>query len=282
MKNRPHPFLAHSFDLRALHIAIFSLFVLFFVACRTQKQVQYLQGTIDTAALSRLAIPEPVIQKGDLIGIAVFSDNYAESAFFNQSSGGNISSPSSASGASISGGSFQNMPSYLVDLDGNIHFQSIGILKAEGLTKKQLAIILQEKLTQYLKNPYLNIRFLNYKFTVLGEVSKQGVFTTAVDNVTVIEALGMAGDITMYGKKDSILVMREADGKRTFGYLNVSDPNVVQSPYYYLKQNDVVFVRSDPKKPTASDQSITRTLAIVATAATVLTSLSIIIFNILR
>lgn len=248
--------------------------------------MQYLQGPLDTAALSRINFPEPKIQKGDLIGITVYSDNFTESAMYNQNSGAVPSTqsniPGSFSSGQNNGASTQNMPSYLVDLDGNIHFQSIGQINVEGLTKKQLGQILQDQLSKYLKNPYCNIRFLNYKFTVLGEVSKQGVFTTFVDNVTIIEALGMAGDMTMYGKKDSILVMRESDGKRTFGYLNVSDPNFVLSPFYYLKQNDVVFVRSDPKKPTASDQSTTRTLAIVATVATVITSLSVIIFNVIK
>ena len=257
--------------------------VFFFSACKTQRQVQYLQGTIDTAQLSKVNIPEPVIQKGDMLGITVFSDNFSESAIFNQSSGGNISSQTLISGVSgTQGGTTQNAPSYLVDLDGNIYIHLIGMIKAEGLSKKQLALLLQEKLSAYLKNPYCNIRFQNYRFTVLGEVARQGVFSMPGDNITILEALGMAGDITMYGKKDSILIMRESEGKRTFGYLNVSDPNVILSPFYYLKQSDVVFVRSDSKKPTATDQSTTRKLAIVATAATVITSLSVIFFNIFR
>ena len=254
--------------------------VFFFSACKTQRQVQYLQGIIDTAQLSKVNIPEPVIQKGDMLGITVFSDNFSESAIFNQSSGGSISSQGNISGANGPSSAAPNSPSYLVDLDGNIYVHLLGVIKAEGLSKKQLALSLQEKLSAYLKNPYCNISFQNHKFTVLGEVTKQGVFSMPGDNITILEALGMAGDITMYGKKDSILIMRESEGKRTFGYLNVSNPNVILSPFYYLKQSDVVFVRSDSKKPTATDQSTTRKLAIVATAATVITSLSVIFFNI--
>lgn len=271
-------------QITVLPIYIILLGIVSFISsCKTQRQVQYFQGAIDTAQLSRVNIPEPVIQKGDILGITVYSDNFSESAIFNQGGGGLTSSQTNSSGFNaLSGSSNQNAPSYLVDLDGNIHIHSIGIIKTEGLTKKQLTQLLQEKLSAYLKNPYCTIRFLNYKFTVLGEVTKQGVFSIPGDNITIMEALGMAGDMTMYGLKDSVFVMREYDGQRTFGYLNVSDPNVVLSPYYYLKQNDVILVRADAKKPTASEQSTTRKLAIVAAIATVLTSLSVIAFNIMR
>lgn len=276
---------AYKLILQALNVLIISLFFLSFTSCRTQRQVQYLQGNIDTAALSQISIPEPIIQKGDIIGITIFSDNFAESAIFNQGSGAVSSSQTNNSGVAsnaLTGSAGQAMPAYLVDLEGNIHFQTIGIIKVEGLTKKQLSKILQEQLSKYLKDPYCNIRFLNYKFTVLGEVTRQGVFTVYGDNITIIEALGMAGDMTIYGKKDSLLVMREFEGKRTFGYVDVSQPNVIKSPFYYLKQNDVIFVRSDPKKPTASDQNSTRNLTTIATISAIITSLSLLLFNILN
>lgn len=275
---------AHSRSLLALNVLIISFLFFCFTSCRTQKQVQYLQGRIDTATLSQLNIPEPQIQKRDLIGITIYSDNAAESAIFNQGSGANTSlSGTVSTGINNSQAAVTPVtPSYLVDLDGNIRLQSVGLVKAEGLTKQQLALVLQEKLSNYLKNPYCNIRFLNYKFTMLGEVTKQGVYTSPVDNITIFEALGLAGDITVYGLKDSILIMREIDGKRVFGYMDVSAPNVVLSPFYYLRQNDVVFVRSDPKKPTASDQNTSRNFTIVATIAAIMTSLSVIIFNVIR
>lgn len=256
----------------------------FHSSCKTQKQVQYFQGPIDTTSLAAIKVPEPIIQQGDLIGIQVFSDNANASAEFNgQVTSVTPESQSSAAGVNgITGSSGQNVPGYLVDQDGAIHLQAIGPLKVAGLTKRELSTLLTTELSKYLKNPYFSIRFLNYKFTVLGEVNRQGVYSIPGEHLTVIEALGMAGDLTMYGLKDSILVMREYGGRRTFGYLDVSKAEVVLSPFYYLKQNDVLIVKTNSKKPSAADQSTTRTLAIVATIATLLTTISVIVFNITR
>ncbi len=244
-------------------LGLIPLFLLF-VSCRTQKQVQYLQGPIDTAVLSKIVIPEPTIQKGDILGITVFSDNPAASAEFNQQ-------------VSLEG-RVSIMPQYLVDTDGNIQFYSLGLIKAAGLTKSQLSVLFKEKLSPYLKNPYCVIRFMNNQFTVLGEVSKQGLYSFPGEKpVTIFQALGMAGDLTNFGLKDSILVIREVEGKRSFGYLDVSNPEVIQSPYYYLQQNDVVMVRTHPKKPVVTDQTSMRTLTITATIVSMLASISLII-----
>ncbi|MFT3949718.1 MAG: polysaccharide biosynthesis/export family protein [Agriterribacter sp.] len=249
--------------------------------------MQYLQGPIDTAALSQINIPKPVIQKGDIIGITIFSDNPEASATFNQqitvASGndGNLLS-GGISGNSIGSVSGQNMPGYMVDAQGNIRFQTIGIIKAEGLTKAELALTIQEKLTPYLKNPYCNIRFLNYKFTILGEVTRQGAYGIPGEKISILEALGMAGDMTIYGMKDSVIVMREENGKRSFGYLNVANPEVLLSPYYYIHQNDVVLVKANPKKPGVSEQTTARNLAMIATFATIVTSITVLLNILLR
>ncbi|MBX2924900.1 MAG: polysaccharide biosynthesis/export family protein [Chitinophagaceae bacterium] len=235
--------------------------------------------------MSQINIPEPVIQKGDLIGISVFSDNAAASAAFNQQMTGSLTAESGMTGAAlsgVSGVSGQNMPGYLVDVQGNIRLHSIGAIKAEGLTKTELANSIQEKLTQYLKNPYCNIKFLNYKFTVLGEVAKQGVFSVPGEKISILEALGMAGDMTIYGLKDSIMVIREENGIRSFGILDVSKPDVLLSPYYYLHQNDIVLVKSNPKKPGVSEQTNARNLALVATFATIVTSITVLLNILLK
>ncbi len=248
-----------------LHRCLFLLLITSFLySCRTQKQVQYFRGPIDTAALSKIIIPEPTIQKGDIIGITVFSDNPVANAEYNQQAGGE--------------GGATTTPQYVVDSDGNIQFYSLGLLYVAGLTKAQLATLLKEKLSPYLKNPYCVIRVLNNQFTILGEVSKQGVYSIPGERpVNIFQALGLAGDLTNFGLKDSILVMRETDGRRSFGYLDVSDPGVIHSPYYYLQQNDVVMVRAHSKKPVASDQASMRTLTITATIVSILASISLII-----
>lgn len=249
-------------------------------SCRTTKPVQYLQGPIDTAALSRVSLPEPLIKKGDLVGITVYSDNPEATAVFNQQMNTTLAS-GAASGAGTASGTAgvasQSMPGYLVDVNGNIRFQLLGELHVEGLTKSGLEALLKEKLAgKYLSNPYFNIRFLNYKFTILGEVTRQGVYTIPGEKISILEGLGMAGDITLYGLKDSILVVRETNGKRSFGYLDVSKPEVFASPYYYLQQNDIVIVKASPKKPDVSEAAASRNFARAATITSILVSLTLI------
>lgn len=251
------------------------------LSCRTAKPVQYLQGPIDTAAFSRISLPEPLIQKGDLVGITVYSDNPEATAVFNQQMNTTLAS-GAASGAGTASGTAgvasQSMPGYLVDASGNIRFQLLGELHVEGLTKSGLETLLKEKLVgKYLSNPYFNIRFLNYKFTILGEVTRQGVYTIPGEKISILEGLGMAGDITLYGLKDSIMVVRETNGKRSFGYLDVSKPEVFTSPYYYLQQNDVVIVKASPKKPDVSEAATSRNLARAATITSLLVSLTLIL-----
>lgn len=253
--------------------------LLFIFSCKAPRQVQYLQGPIDTAVLSKINIPEPVIQKGDLVGITVYSDNPEVTAVYNQQMATTAISSATTSAAGLSaaiGQTSPSMPGYLVDANGDIRFQSLGLLHVEGMTRTALEQTLNEKLRPYLKNPYCNIRFLNYKFTMLGEVTRQGVYSIPNEKISILEALGMAGDITLYGEKDSILVMREMNGKRSFGYLDVSKPEVMLSPYYYLRQNDVVIVKANPKKPDITEQSATRRLATVATITSMLVSLALI------
>lgn len=267
--------LYHYIHITAYRRSVLTLlpFFLLFFSCRTPKQVQYFQGPIDTATLSKIVIPEPVIQKGDIVGITVYSDNAAATAPYNQQavSVQDLASPTISNAAS------SPMPQYLVDTDGNIQIYDVGLLHVEGLTRAQLTVLLKEKLSAYLKNPYCVIRFLNYRFTILGEVTRQGVYSIPGETMNILQALGMAGDLTMYGLKDSILVMREYGGQRSFGYLDVSDPDVIHSPFYYLKQNDVVMVRANPKKPVGSDQATMRALTITATVASILVSISLII-----
>ncbi|HRO44584.1 polysaccharide biosynthesis/export family protein [Agriterribacter sp.] len=267
----------NTFFTLALSLLLFS--------CRTTRPVQYLQGPIDTAALSRISLPEPLIQKGDLIGITVYSDNPEVTAVFNQQMNTTLAT-GAASGAGTATGTTgtaaQSMPGYLVDANGNIRFQLLGELHVEGLTKAGLEHMLKEKLAKYLMNPYCNIRFLNYRFTMLGEVTKQGIYSIPGERISILEALGMAGDINMFGLKDSIMVVRETNGKRSFGYLDVSNPEVFTSPYYYLQQNDIIIVKTNPKKPDVSEQTANRNFARAATISSILLSLTLVLVQIFR
>ncbi|MCA0398101.1 MAG: polysaccharide biosynthesis/export family protein [Bacteroidetes bacterium] len=263
-----------------LSIACLSLFAACSGIKKAKKEMVYLrEGNLDTLPNLNVPIKEATIQKEDLLKIVVFSDNPEATAIYNQSSGGadmklssaGMSVPAGSSGGSSSGGS------YLVDRNGNIRFQTLGLIHVEGLTRLQLMDSLAQLLAPYLKNPYADIRFLNARVTILGEVMKPGVYNITDDKISVLELLGMSGDVTMYARRDNVLVIRQKLGKREFARLDLRKANVFQSPYYYLEQNDIVVVEPTEKKPTATDQETTRRIAMIASVATLASTISILI-----
>ncbi len=131
---------------------------------------------------------------------------------------------------------------YLVDNEGNIDFPTLGKLKVVGFTTREIKEDIAEKIRPYLKNPVINVRILNFKVTVSGEVNRPGTVTVANQRITVLEAIGLAGDFTNYANRANVLVTREEGGIRKYARLDLQSPEVFQSPYFYLQQNDYVYV----------------------------------------
>src|SRR5690606_34057286 len=123
---------------------------------------------------------------------------------------------------------------YLVHDDGTIEFPVLGTVEVGGLTRKELVHYLKKEISTYIKNPIINIDIVNYKVTVLGEVNRPGTFTIPDERITILEALGMAGDLNIYGKRDNILVLREENGVRTYSKIDITKSDFIQSPFYYL------------------------------------------------
>lgn len=250
-------------------------------ACTSPRELRYLQGSFDTAALSKVAYKNQVIQKNDLLSIVVYSDNAAATAIYNQPVGGtNISNIGAVVGAEINS-SASALPSggYLVSGTGDIEFSQLGRLHVEGLTKDQLVDLLNSKLAgTFLQHPYYSIRFLNFKITMVGEVARPGMYTIPSERVNIIEAIGMAGDLTFYGLRNNILVIRETNGLRQFGHMDITKPEVFNSPYFYLQQNDVVIVDLNRKKVAANDNQLIRNVSL---AGTILSTFAILL-SILR
>jgi polysaccharide export outer membrane protein len=260
-------------------------------SCGNTRRLTYMQGKFDTASLSEVKVVDPIIQKGDLLTIIVYSDNPTATSIYNQSlistasqsvsgnsGGGNNSSNGGSGGGTGSSSGLANpssplSPGYLVDENGYIQFQGLGLMHVEGLSKSQLRDTLNSRFKDVLKNPYYTIRFLNYRFTLLGEVSRPGVFSIPGESINIFEALGLAGDLTFYGRRDSILVIREMNGKREFARLNLLKPEVIASPYFNIRQNDIIYVIADKKKIAANDQVTTRNVTI---AATIISTLAIV------
>jgi len=239
-----------------------------------------MQGPFDTAKYSIVPPMEPVIRKGDIISIVVYSDNPEATKIYNQSviTTSNTGIIASSGVTQAVGGSAPTSPGYQVDIEGNIVFQGLGKIYIEGLTKEALKDTLDNRLLPFLQHPYYSIRFLNYKFTVMGEVVRPGIITIPGEKINILEAIALAGDLSTYANRDSVFIIRETNNKREFAWLNLTKPSIMGSPYFYLQQNDIVIVEPTKKKSIASDVIVTRNVALAAT----LGSMVAIIYGIFR
>jgi len=236
-------------------------------SCVDQKQIAYFQKGInqpDTLEVAKAYIPK--IQPGDILSIPIGSLNPIASSFFNPFStmpvtNDNPSSQTSTASPGGNGGSSSPSlvqsaaPGYLVDADGNIELPLMGTVKVAGLTTKAAHDTIKNKLKFYLKEPTVSVRFLNYKISVLGEVFRPSVYVIPNESITLPEALSLAGDMTIYGKRDNVLVIRDNNGKKEFGRVNLNTRDVYSSPYYYLHANDVVYVEPSKGRIAQTDKT---------------------------
>lgn len=202
-------------------------------------KLTYFNGLTDTTIASKFKNVEPVLQVNDLLSITVSSLNPEATAIFNSP---NESTPNA--NVATAGNNTLTI-GYLVNPMGDIQFPVLGNIHVEGLTKSQLNAVLFKQLTEkkLLVDPIITIRLLNFKVSVLGEVLRPGVFTVQNEKLSILEALGLAGDITMYGKRDNVMLIREtAKGEKTVRRINMNSNELFTSPYYYLKSNDIVYV----------------------------------------
>ena len=219
------------------------VYTILFVSCVNTKRVTYFNNISDTVLTAAVEGLEPVIQKGDLLSISVSSLSPEVTTIFNAPN-----SPASSSYASST--ALAPAAGYLVNQDGYIDFPMLGRLSAAGLTKKAL----KDQITQQLQDkkllfdPIVSVRYLNFHVTVLGEVNHPGLVTIPNEQVTVLEALGLAGDLTIYGKRNNVLLLRKEDGQKIVRRLNLNSEAVLSSPYYYLRSNDVVYVEPGKNK----------------------------------
>lgn len=216
---------------------IIGIAALFMTSCTPTKQVVYMYDLKDTISGSlqnaRTNFENP-IQKNDQLWISVGGSNPEDLIALNSANGAGSSTSGTLASSSVLG--------YLVEADGKIQLPYIGKLYVEGLTRLELENILTEKFKDYTKNPVVNVRFLNYTFSVIGEVNNKGRFNMNTERTTILDAISMAGDLTDLGRRENVLVIRELEGKRTFSRVNLLSKDLFNSPYYYLKTNDVVYV----------------------------------------
>lgn len=240
--------------------------------CTMRKNIPYFKGLESSNDETSVVQNEAVIHNDDVLTITVSALDPIAVAPFNLP----IVSYSSPGSESIY--STPAMQPYLVDVNGEITFPIIGKIKVGGLKKSEAAELIKRRLEPYLKDPIVNIQFRNYKITVLGDVNRPGSYTIPNERISILEALGLAGDISIYGRRDNVLLIREIEGgKKEYVRINLNDTAILSSPYYYLQQNDVLYIQPNNTRVTAASSAniglYLSTISTLATTATVIISI---------
>jgi len=245
-----------------------------------RKETIYFNEGLDTSRLNQYQLVEPVIQKGDLLQISIASRSSSSNQLFNQ----NYSQGSSAeSGEAQSASSGTAANSYLVDITtGEIKLPLLGIIQADGMTKIQLEKEIIKRASEYLKeDPIVNIRYLNFRVTFHGLVNTPGIKIFSSERVSFLEALGDAGGIAQGGDLRNILIIREQNGKRTMHTIDLTKDNFFESPNYFLRQNDMVYVKPTDRQLKVTDQSVQQRLQFIGLGFSVL-NIILLITNLFR
>jgi len=237
------------------------------ISCASREKMAYYQDIKNLSSSD--ASYAPVLKPDDLLMIFISAPDPEAAAPFNLSTislAGNTSS--GLSNVENSGGQIRYQ-TYLIDNNGFIQFPIIGNIKLGGLSREMALQTIKTSLKKYIQEPIVNLRILNFKVTVQGEVVRPGMFNILTERVTLPEAISMAGDMTIYGKRDNVLIIREIDGKKTSNFVDMTKSDFINSPFYYLSQNDLVVVEPNKTRMNAS--------AVGPNISVILSSLSLLI-----
>jgi polysaccharide export outer membrane protein len=224
--------------MRLINVFCALFLIILSSSCAPRRNLVYFSDMVSKTTDSQVitADTEPKIQPNDLLSITINTLSTESNLMFSVNSN------------NINKNGYFEKEGYRVDKDGNINFPVVGKVNLKGLTIEQAQYTLVNKLNHYVKNPIVNMQFLNFRITVIGEVNNPATFNIPNEQINLLEALGMAGDLTAYGKRENILVIREMDGKRSIVRININNRDILNSPYFYLKQNDVIYVEPDKSK----------------------------------
>ncbi|MFR2352826.1 polysaccharide biosynthesis/export family protein [Bacteroides ovatus] len=249
-------------------------------ACQSYKKVPYFQNVeVVNGVEQQESLYDAKIMPKDLLTIVVSCTNPELAIPFNLTVASNA-------GMAVSNSSYVTtqpvLQPYLVDNDGNINFPVLGELKLGGLTKREAEQLIIDKLKPYMKEtPIVTVRMVNYKISVIGEVTRPGTFTISNEKVNLLEALAMAGDMTVYGLRDNVKLIREdANGKQQIVTLDLNKAETILSPYYWLQQNDIIYVT--PNKAKARNSDVGNSTSLWFSATSILVSIVSLLVNILK
>lgn len=250
--------------------------VILFSACNSTKEVVYLQDVVPLKQQDIERKYEVFIHEDDLLSIMVNSKDPELALPFN------MPLVTYQIGSESSGQ--QRVLGYLVDTNGDIDFPILGKIHVAGLSRLELRDLIKEKLISgdYIKDPVVTVQFLNYKVSVMGEVARPGSFTITGDRITLLEALSMAGDLTIYGRRDRVAVIREKNGKRTILFHDLRSSEIFTSPCYYLQQNDIVYVEPNKAKAGQRDINQNNSVSVWLSAVSVLAAVASLLVTVFK
>lgn len=269
-------------NVRSLYESLFSCLIAAFLlaSCQSYKKVPYFQDVdVVNQAKQQERLYDARIMPKDLLTIVVSCTNPELAVPFNLTVASNA-------GMAVSSSSYvtaqPTLQTYLVDNDGDINFPVLGELKLGGLTKKEAEQLIIDRLKPYIKEtPIVTVRMVNYKISVIGEVARPGTFTISNEKVNLLEALAMAGDMTVYGLRDNVKLIREdANGKQQIITLDLNKAETILSPYYWLQQNDIVYIT--PNKAKARNSDVGNSTSLWFSATSILVSVVSLLVNILK
>ena len=249
------------------------LIIVLLFSCKPREQVAYYQNIDGMKSPENSATYEIKFQPDDLLLIIVSAEDPESALPFNLTT---VSVPSANGTNTLSFSGQETVQSYLVDAAGTIDFPVLGKLKVGGLTRLGLLELLQSKIGKYIKNPIINLRITNFKISVQGEVNVPGTFSVGSDRITLIEALSMAKDLTIYGRRDNILLIREVNGVKSYNRIDITKADFINSPFYYLAQNDVIYV--EPNKVRINGAAVgANTGVLISITSLVITLITLIV-----
>lgn len=256
---------------RSLPVLLGGMLALLLGACSSPKNISYFKDVPDTVKQKMMVematYNTPVIQADDILQVTIQTLDPASTALLNQQNSPTwpVAGTSGAAGAASA-----NSPGYLVDKQGSVTLPLVGKISVKGKTTGDVQEQIRVKAAEFYKDPVVNVRFINFKITVLGEVTKPATYVMPNEKVTLLDALGMAGDLTIYGKRENVLLIREIEGKKEFVRFNLNSSNLFTSPYYYLQQGDVVYVEPNKSKVVSTDAARLRNITIISSVLTLL------------
>ena len=239
--------------------------------CTTSKKIIYFQN-LDDAELKPLNTAyEAVIKKDDRLTIIVSGPDKFVCAPYNLTI-----NEMNSSGNVVNGGSPENATlGYLVDSEGNIDFPILGKIHVEGMTRNELVSYLTQEIGKDIKEPIVYVSFRNYKVTILGEVKSPGTYTIDSEKINILQALGYAGDLSLTAKRQEILLLREVDGVLTHQRIDLRDKDILQSPYFYLQQNDIIYVQPSATRVATATTAVSIWSVILSSITTIIALISV-------